>query len=145
MPVAPAHGKMRVKIKEIIVFLLFSTQFCHALAEDWTLVGTGTGVGQFVNLQSIEQVGKDRKAWTMEQYKEDQQRSDGAAWKVSKSLHYFACKQRKYALVEFSLYRSNPFIESDRIFQLSLKPTEVKFEQVPPGTLIDLVYKRVCK
>ncbi len=130
-------------MKKIVVFFLFMFSL-NAYAENWKFVVDSDNQEIYVDVDSIVQSPKYRRAWSIFNYSVSA-RAPGTKFDFisDRSLFFFDCKKRRYGRASQILY-SKPNAAGESLMTFSGKMSDVKFEKVEKETIGENFFDFVC-
>jgi hypothetical protein len=125
------------------MFFLFMLSL-NACAEDWKFVIASDNQEIYVDIDSIVNSGKYRRAWSIFNYSVSA-KAPGTKFDFisDHSLFYFDCKRRRYGRASQILY-SKPNAAGESYITFSGKMSDVKFDKVEKETIGENFFDFVC-
>ena len=114
-----------------------------AHAQGWVSVAESTAGEMFLDLTSVKEQGRYRKAWVRFSYAVPKATAFGAQSSF-KSLQYFDCKAGASA-VKQELAFPDQGGNGEPLARVSHTDEEMTFEDPGPGSLGQMVLNRVCR
>lgn len=131
-------------MKYIGLILMFFAQ--GALASNWKPIPNTKPNSTFVDVSSIAQVGKYRKAWflwTAEAEEDGNAYSNFKKYKSTRSLNYYSCDERTSGTWQ-TLFYSDTQGSGDYLGRWAPLPRDINYLDVAPDTLGEVMLEYVC-
>lgn len=110
---------------------------------EWVKVSSSAAATAYVDPSTIRKVGNRAKAWTMIDHRVAQPYLDGERYKSIKAQSEVDCYEEKEKTLFIAMFDGN--LGAGQALGNPGIPPDTRWKPVPPGTLLWLTLKAICK
>jgi hypothetical protein len=124
----------------IAVMLLYAA----SARGEWSRIGSipGDGSGVYLDVATVRRNGQLRRAWALLDHKVEQRLESGARYRSDKIQYEYDCKGERTRVLAGITY-SDQMGEGKPVDSATAENS--RWEPVAPGTVAELLWKRVCE